>query len=257
MNPIYILIKTLVLPPACLIVAAGLGVLLWKSRPAFARWLTGLSVLALYLLSTPFVANTLTGFVQHPVVDPASYTQAVAADDEDTRPQAIVVIAGGLSEYAPEYEGATVNEFTLVRIRYAAKLQRDVGLPLLVSGGATKGGSEPEAVLMDRTLRTSFGVTPDWIEPNSKTTWGNAQESMKILGEQGITRIFLVTHAIHMPRSKHTFERAGFTVIAAPTGYYGAPHLSWETVLPRSNSLHQSHYAVYELLGRLTYIFRR
>ena len=162
-----------------------------------------------------------------------------------------------LSEYAPEYGGSAVNEFTLVRIRYAAKLQRDLGLPLLVSGGLIEGESEPEAVLMDRALRTSFGVTPKWVEPASKTTWGNAQESMKILGGEGITRIFLVTHATHMPRSKRTFERAGFTVTAAPTGYYSVPKLTWQTILPKSNSLHQSHYAAYEWIGRLTYNFRR
>ncbi len=46
-----------------------------------------------------------------------------------------MVLGGGRYRDAPEYGNDTVGEYTLVRLRYAAKLHRETGFPLLVTGG--------------------------------------------------------------------------------------------------------------------------
>jgi len=256
MNPLYLVFKALILPPTSLVLLGALGFCLWQRRPALARWLIGISLLSIYLLSTKIVADALTAQVLHPVVDPAGLRAAMHAEETGKRPGAIVVIAGGLDEFAPEYSGNTVNEFTLVRLRYAAHLHHRTGLPILVSGGGARENSQPEGALMARTLRESFHVAPAWVEQTSKTTWQNAQFSYDILRADGISRIVLVTHALHMPRSVRAFEKAGFDVIAAPTGYYSPPHWTWDALVPRSQYLHQSHYAFYEIFGAVLYAFK-
>ena len=55
----------------------------------------------------------------HPVVDPVRLADAGA----------IVILSGGLRDYAPEYGGPTVNRVTLERVRYGARLARQSGEP--------------------------------------------------------------------------------------------------------------------------------
>lgn len=257
MNYAYLYLKALILPPGILLVLGITGFFLWYARPKLARWLIGLSFAAFFLLSTKIVADTLTSLVMHPVVEPATLISLVNQEDESIKPEAIVVIAAGTSEYAPEYGGNTVNEFTLVRIRYAAYLHQQLGLPVLVSGGGPYDrDTKPEAVLMRRTLKDGFQVEPKWVEPTSQTTWENAQNSAKILQAEGISNIILVTQALHMPRSAATFEKAGFTVTPAPTGYYSPPHWTWDAFLPSAQGFHQSRHAIYEMYGRILYAFK-
>ena len=45
------------------------------------------------------------------------------------------MLGGGVDYGAPEYGGNTVVSSTLVRLRYAARLYRATGKPVLVSGG--------------------------------------------------------------------------------------------------------------------------
>ena len=43
----------------------------------------------------------------------------------------------------------------------------------------------------------------------------------KDLKAEGLSRVALVTDAIHMPRSRQVFEATGLEVIACPTAYAG------------------------------------
>jgi uncharacterized SAM-binding protein YcdF (DUF218 family) len=107
--------------------------------------------------------------------------------------EAFVVLAAGRLANAPEYEGRDVpDSLTLARLRYAAKLHRETGLPVLVTGG---GGREWEsyAALMSRTLRNEFRILVRWIERQSSNTAENAEYSARILQQDGVQVIFLGT----------------------------------------------------------------
>ena len=180
---------------------------------------------------------------------------------ESTDAQAIVVLGAGRRTHAPEFGGETVNRLALERLRYAAKLARSSGLPLLVSGGAPHGDT-PEAVLMQRALELDYGVRTRWVESASRDTRENAQFSAVHLHAVGVRRVLLVTHAMHMKRARDAFAAAGLEVVPAPTAWLGGDDK--ETAgdqalveLPSQNTAYAGWFALHELLGQLAYRWSR
>ena len=110
------------------------------------------------------------------------------------------------------------NDDTLRRA--GARLARETGLPLYVSGGKPDGGESAEGTLMRGLLASELGVPVKWVETASETTREQAQMVAQDL-RRSTNRIALVTDAVHMPRARRAFELAGLAVIPAPTGYTG------------------------------------
>ena len=252
LHGIYDLLKELVLPPADLLVVLGIGVvLLLVGRSRTRRVglaLTLVGTVLFYLLSTPAVGVALLDTIQTPPADETALASSGA--------QAIVVLAGGFTRYAPEYGGASVDEITLQRLRYAAHLARRLELPVLVSGGMPPNAASSLADLMKLALEQDFGVPVRWVEGRSADTFENAQFSAPLLKADGIHTIVLITHAAHMRRAMRMFREAGLDVIPAPTVF--APPLGSDEAdfLPRMSGLEQSFYALYEILGEGWYALR-
>jgi uncharacterized SAM-binding protein YcdF (DUF218 family) len=171
----------------------------------------------------------------------------------------IVVLGGGLRSDAPEYSDApTLHDPTLGRVRYAAWLARQTGLPVLATGGWPKEEDPAEAELMKEVLEQEFGVGPVISETASRDTWDNAVYSAALLRARHIDTILLVSTAAHLPRAVAAFERQGLTVIPAPTLFLNdqpepAEFKSW---LPSIAASAAVHYAGHEWLGRLWYAVR-
>jgi uncharacterized SAM-binding protein YcdF (DUF218 family) len=232
----------LLLPPLSLLLLLIFGASLLRSRHVvLGRRLLWLGIALLYLLSTPLFGQKLLATLQSPYRTPD-----VAAA------QAIVVLGGGVYHGAPEYNGDTVNSHSLERLRYAAKLHRASGLPLLASGGSPEGG-EAESLAMWAALRADFGVETRWVEITSLNTAQSAKNSYAILQPSGMTRILLVTHAWHMRRSQAAFEKAGFTVTPAPTIYTTRRTLTLLDFMPSASGLMLSRIALHEWIGIIWY----
>jgi len=238
------LISAFLLPPLSLFVVAGIGLWLWHKRPFIARTLITLAFVTLWLLSTPYVSDALMHSLEgEPYV---TDTQKPLAD-------AIVVLGGGTYFHAPEYGGDTINHATLERLRFAAKLQRETGKPILVTGGKPRGNNISEGAQMRQVLEKEFNVPVKWVEGESDNTLENARLSYKVLKEAGITRIYLVTHAWHMPRSVQAFQSAGFQVVPAPTAYTTRYETTLLTFIPRADALLDSSWFFREMIGMLWY----
>ena len=235
------LFATLVLPPAGPLLLAVLGLLLLRRWPRLGRTLAWSGLILLWLLATPAITKPMLAALED--VPPLDLAQTKNA-------QAIVVQGGGSYWAAPEYGSDTVSRWSLERIRYAARLHRDSGLPLLVTGGAPLGGVA-EAHSMREALERDFGVKVRWVEDRSANTRENARYSAQVLEETGVIRVVLVTHAWHMRRAQEAFAAAGLEVLAAPTGYETTGPLTALDFLPRPGGLWASHVALNEWLGRL------
>jgi uncharacterized SAM-binding protein YcdF (DUF218 family) len=232
------------LPPLNLLLIAALGLWLWHKRPLLARVLLTTAVVLLWLLSTPFIAETLLhGLEGEPYV----------TDTKKPLADAIVVLGGSTYFNAPEYGGDTVGKETLERLRFAAKLQRETGKPILVTGGKPLGNGLSEAAQMKQVLEQEFNVPVRWTEGASDNTSENARLSRQLLQQEGIARIYLVTHAWHMPRAVLAFQAAGFQVIPAPTAYTTRYRTDLLAFVPNAYALIDSRIFMHELIGIFWY----
>lgn len=246
------LTAVMLLPPVLPLIPIVIGLLLVHRRPRLGKLLAWSGVAINVLLITPFSVGWLVRQVEY-----AQTLDEVAARGA----QAIVVLGAGRRTHAPEFGGETVNRVALERLRYAAKLARSSGLPLLVSGGAPHGDT-PEAVLMQRALELDYGVRTRWVESASRDTRENAQFSAVHLHAVGVRRVLLVTHAMHMKRARDAFAAAGLEVVPAPTAWLGGDDK--ETAgdqalveLPSQNTAYAGWFALHELLGQLAYRWSR
>ncbi len=239
-------LKTLLLPPANLFALALVGLLFYRRRPRFARALIAFSLVGLYVLSTPLAG----GWLLRSVEDAPPLTDDRLADDAG----AIVVLSAGSQAHAPEYGGETVGSATLERLRYAVRLQRLTGLPLLVTGGALHPNHKPLGTMMAETLAASFGTAPRWIEPEAINTYANATSSAAILHPEMIRKVFLVTHAWPLRRATAAFEAVGFEVVPAPINAATLPAaFSFAYLAPSAGALNASAIAFYEWIGLIWY----
>lgn len=234
------LTSAFLLPPLNLFIVAIIGLLLWHKRPRIARLLLSASIALLWLLSTPYFAGMLLHKLEG---EPQTF------DSKKFPADAIVVLGGGTYFHAPEYGGDTVSEASLQRVRYAAKLHRETGKPILVTGGKPLGNSISEGQQMKQVLQEEFGIPVQWVESESDNTLQNAQMSHVILNSPGIKRIYLVTHAWHMPRSVQTFQAAGFEVIPAPTAYTTRYRTDLLAFIPNAYALSESRIFMHEMIG--------
>jgi uncharacterized SAM-binding protein YcdF (DUF218 family) len=238
------LIAAFLLPPLNLLLLAIAGLLLWQKRPHIARLLLVASISLLWLLSTPFFSMMLLHTLE-------GAPHALGTNQD--RAEAIVVLGGGTYFNAPEYGEDTVSEASLARLRYAAKLQRETGKPILVSGGSPHGNSLSEGQQMKQVLEQDFKTPVQWVEDRSDNTQQSAQLSYAQLNPAGIKHIYLVTHAWHMPRSVAVFERAGFDVIPAPTRYSTRFQINLLSFQPDADALRDSRIFMHEMIGMLWY----
>lgn len=243
------IVSALFLPPLNLVVPGMVGLMLCKRRPRFGTMLCMASLIGLVVLSTEAGARLL--------VAPLEDFSVPLVSARDAGAQAIVVLGGGRLKNAPEYAGQdSPSPVALARLRYGAKLHRETGLPLLVTGGIPDGSSESEAAVMARALRDDFAVPVKWLEQTSDNTAQNAQLSARMLKQAGVRRILLITDAMHMPRSQMIFTQSGLQVVPAPTTFVSRAPLLPIDFVPGGTGFRLSHYAMHEWLGLYWYRIR-
>ena len=232
------LLLSLVLPPGALLILAAFGLLLTRSvrlrRTGMA--LCSVAIGVLWLLATPVVVSQLAKLMtQYAVLDMRRPVDA----------QAVVILAGGVRRYAPEYNDDAPNEITLQRITYGARVARKTGLPVLVTGG------RGEALVMRDFLTQDFGIAPRWVETESFNTHENAVLSTPMLKQAGVNTVVLVTASLHMPRAVAEFQAQGMRVIPAPVTTYSPREGMLAKWVPGTAGLRDSRNLIYEALGNL------
>src|SRR5690606_5645753 len=102
------------------------------------------------------------------------------------RAGAIVVLGAGREQADPAWGADQPGYTALERLRYASRLAKVSGLPILTSGGLHFGQPPSEALIGAQVLQQDFGVATRWLEERSRTTWENAFYSAEMLKAAGI-----------------------------------------------------------------------
>ncbi|WP_296258934.1 MULTISPECIES: YdcF family protein [unclassified Pseudomonas] len=247
--PFRYFIKNLLLPPGLFLLLVLAAWWLRNTRPRLARALFVIGLGGLWLMSLPVAVQWSAQGIENipPLTQSDWSTLAQRAD-------AIVVLGSGRERNDPTWGSDVPTGVALERMRYAARLSKASGLPILTTGGLHYGEPPSEAAIMAASLRDDFGVSVRWQEGQSRTTWENATMSAAILQPLGIRRVVVVTQAWHMPRSVWSFEKAGFNVVPAPVGFLSVdnarPFGGW---MPESKAIWQMGQLLNEAAGWVGY----
>jgi uncharacterized SAM-binding protein YcdF (DUF218 family) len=247
--PFRYFVKQLLLPPGILLLLLLLAWWLRRSKPRLAGVCFALGMGGFWLMSLPVVVQWGAGLLERepPLAREEWATLAQRAD-------AIVVLGSGRERGDVAWGSDQPTGVGLERQRYAARLAKASGLPVLTSGGLHYGTPPSEAQLMADSMREDFGVAVRWQEGQSRTTWENAQMTAQVLLPEGIKRVVVVTHAAHMPRAVWSFKKSGFEVVPAPVGFLGGssdePLGGW---MPEFKAIWRSGQLLNEAVGQVAY----
>jgi uncharacterized SAM-binding protein YcdF (DUF218 family) len=240
-------ITALMLPPGCLILALlAIAVRFARKRDFRGGALIVLPALLLWLGSISPVSDRLMFGLEkvHPL--PSHPTGDV-----------ILLLGGGINEGVADLSGKSAPSADMLgRIVTAVRLQKELGCPVIVSGGAVFEFSTAEAPI-DKRFIVDLGVPADRVilEEKSRDTVENAVYSARIIKERGFRHPILVTSAYHMRRSVIACRKNGLEVLPVPAAFHGSPHkrYGWVHYLPGTSALHQTSTALREYMGLLFY----
>ena len=229
------------LPPGCMVLLlAALTFYLFK-RKAAGKFAAALITLLLYFASLMPTAQLLTHGLE------SRYTQqsAVKAD-------VIAVLGGGAVSGVPDIDGeGALAAAGMNRLATGMRLQRKLGVPLIVSGGQVFKDSGGEAEIAKRVLVKENMVYTDTKALNTRQ---NAQNIIAASKENGWKRIIVVTSALHMPRAMQNFaavKDSDMEVTAYPCDYLssGKIVISPFSFVPQAYALDLTAMALKEYLA--------
>jgi len=262
------IIAELLMPPSIWIALALFALIFFRKPSKLKTTLIGFSVLMIWVTSTTAFSQWFYQVSDHWMHWPAplQFTELSKLEEPQSNIQqknkAIVILGGGIRAGAkeiPENQNQDVSTDTMARLRMGARLAKVTHLPTLVTGGRPdKVNSEDlsEGNLMAKVLENELQTPVKWIEEQSNTTQENAQFSAKILKQNQIDTIYLVTHVWHMPRSNRIFEKEGLKVIPVSLGYQYKDSLTPLDYIPKGEGLTKTREIWHELLGTIWYQLR-
>ena len=197
------------------ILFALLVVLIWRWLPRWMRALALVPLLACVLMTLPWVANAMIGWQEG--------RSAVSERCLQSPPHAVVVLSGGTTRQpTDETDFSALGESSLRRLIGAVdRLRQQPDARLVISGGSTVYGVGEGALMRAFAERLGVAGENTMLENASHSTWQNAQ-FVRALEPALPSRIWLVTSAAHMPRSRYAFERPGSR--CAPGRWMRATH---------------------------------
>jgi uncharacterized SAM-binding protein YcdF (DUF218 family) len=237
------IISTLLLPfNLCLaLLLFGLMLVLLTRKQKAGKTLMATAALLLLCFSLPPVAEILTGSLE-------SRFKPVSTESlSESSIRWIVVLGGGHN--SSRQSGSQLSSSSLARTIEGIRIYRmKSGRKLLLSGG-TVFDPIPNAEAASQVAK-SLGVKEEDIllETKSKDTEEEARFLASTIGQE---KFFLVTSAIHMPRSVSLFKQQKMNPVPAPTDYafrVQNPHFLLR-ILPNATSLQQSERAMREYMG--------
>lgn len=205
----------------------------------------GLSLIFLFSIGTGLLPRLALRTLQTatPLVDPQWKTH-----------NAIVVLGYGSIKW-PQADHISIPTLAYSRIMEAARLYFDCKKKsshciIIASGGDPAGNQISEAELIARDLK-ALGIpeTDFSLEPNSNSTFQNAQFVSPMIHSGQFDQVVLVTSGLHMRRSLLYFSHFLVNATAAPADHLRALH----TLFPIAHNFSLMDMTLHEYLGLIRY----
>ena len=231
------------LPPGgILLLLLGLAWYMFRQRQR-GRWYLLAVCGVLYVLSLRLGAWLLVAPLEQAIPQP-----------DDVTGDVIVMLGNGSLADAPDIDGTGQPSGTMAKNMLAAlRMQRQTGLPLIVSGGEVYAFSGNESAIAAREFR-SLGLQEADVtyENRSRTTAENLRYTQNILHAHGWTNPIIAVVALQAPRTALLAEHMGMQAQTYPTHYraaqtchLGGPH----DLVPSAAALDDSAAALKAYLG--------
>lgn len=181
---------------------------------------------------------------------------------------AIVVLGGGTESNLTPRQGVEVNSAG-DRMLHAADIYHQGAAPIIIlSGGNVEWmdslDNSPAGDMRQILLKLNVPDSAMILQTRSQNTHEDAEFSARLLKEKGISKIILVTSAMHMPRSVALFEKQGIEVLPSPTdftitedGWQRMFSPNFETfltnIVPNSSAIGLTTTVMKEYIGMIVY----
>ncbi|MGI6251869.1 MAG: YdcF family protein [Aminivibrio sp.] len=243
---------SLLTPPglfAAAAVAGGLFYRIRRRRKDGATRLLFLLGLVLYCLSMPATAKLLL----YPLESPYSLEPRTKGGKSPV----VLVLAGGIWSADEEDEVFRMSSETTQRFLAGVSAARELGAPLLYSGGYPEKAGERRIEAMAKQAAVSAGFEGELIvEGRSRTTWENFALSSSIIRGRGWDEVLVATSGFHLRRSMRLAEKflAPLKLTPLSTGRLeGAGKVEATDFLPSPGGLRNTSLAIREGAGLLAY----
>jgi len=214
-----------------------------------SRWITGLSLFFLYLMSSPILVNELLKAWETP-------SQSISSEY-----QVGAVLTGGIIKKY-DYQTKQVwlgksgdratQAFELYRLGKIKKI--------IISGGEGSFLTNKHTTSENDGIRQYLiysGVPAEDIiqEPMARNTRDNAAYTAKILKQQlGTNKCVVITSAFHTPRALGCFRKAGVEVVPSPAHFLQENYDIWiDKFFPSEEALVAFYFVWHEMVGYTIY----
>jgi uncharacterized SAM-binding protein YcdF (DUF218 family) len=229
----------------------ALAVWAWR-RPAGStprRWraLFVAAPIVYYVFTVPVLPTSLERWLE-------SRYPARGATAADRHPDnVILVLTAGYLRMTVDGFDQKLGEAGWERTLAAVHLWRTIGGKVMFTGAPTPDGKDSAAAAMGR-VAVELGLPPEalLVEPASLNTFENFTYSKRMLGP-GRHRIWLITSALHMPRSVAAARVNGMEVVPFPVDFRADERWDWTDCVPSNSSKPAMEKTMHELLGMLSY----
>lgn len=219
----------------------------WAAGALASGWLLILAI------SLPGVARPLRGGLERTYLP-----ESIEAIPDAS---AILLLGGSLGPPLPPRLSADLGSGA-DRVLHTARLYRAGKAPLVIASGGPMAwrDSGTEGAPSMAFLLEEWGVPRDAIvlEGSARNTRENCLRAKEIVDRRGLSRVLVVTSALHMRRALATCLSAGLDAVPAPTDYgivdgRGDQPMKW---IPDSTALDNTTQVFRELLGFEVYRLR-
>lgn len=241
-------IMPFLLPPGLILALVIFCILIWWPKPFLSRFIAFMSMVFLYLFSTPmFAVYFATHFEKYPSLKLNSLPKDVER----------IVVIGPWNDVEKD-SLAPLNGSAMSRIHFATVLHEKTQAPISIIVNEGSMNIEPKAVTAIKGLinQEKLKKPVEYINKVESNDSLDTKEVAEILKKKEIKNIILITESWHMPRAVMGFEEAGIRVDPAPTAFFSSrfKHRKVQAYLPNAEALAATSTLMHEAI---LYYFHR